>query len=154
MSGTGVVEAVEATGTAAGGASSNKISIAMFSGTADKFIPLGVLAQAAAAIGMEVSVFVTGFALLGFTKERHELPFPAEFAAMAPAIVKGMEAANVASWDTMLRQAKELGAKVYTCSMMCDVMGLTRDDFNDLVDDIVGAATFLQWAEGGETFFI
>lgn len=133
---------------------SDKLSILMFSGTADKFIPLGVLAQAGAAMGMEVRVFVTGFALHGFTKEPHDLPFPAEFAAMAPALEEGMASANMASWDTMLRQAKELGARVYACSAMCGVMGLGEDDFGDLVDGIVGAATFLQAAEGGETFFI
>ena len=132
----------------------NKVSIVMFSGTADKFIPLGVFAQAGAAMGMDVEVFVTGFALLGFTKEPHELPFPAEFASMAPALAKGMAQANVASWDAMLRQAKELGARVHACSMMSAVMGLKEGDFNDLVDDMVGAATFLQTAEGGETYFI
>jgi len=132
----------------------NKLSIMMFSGTADKFIPLGVLTQAAAAMGMEVNVFVTGFALHGFTKERHDLPFPTEFAAMAPALAQGMEATHVEPWETMLRQAKELGAKVYACSMMCEVMGLKREDFNDLVDDVVGAAAFLQMAEHGETLFI
>ena len=132
----------------------NKISIILYSGTADKFIPVGVLAQAAAAIGMEVEIFVTGFALLGFTKEHHDLPFPVEFAAMAPAIMQGMQANRVASWDTMLRQAKDLGAKVHACSMMGSVMGLVLDDYNDLVDDIVGAASFLQTAENGETFFI
>ena len=132
----------------------NKLSIMMFSGTADKFIPLGVLTQAAAAMGMEVNVFVTGFALHGFTKEHHDLPFPTEFAGMAPALAQGMEATHVESWETMLRQAKELGAKVYACSMMCEVMGLKREDFNDLVDDVVGAAAFLQMAEHGETLFI
>ena len=132
----------------------NKLSIMMFSGTADKFIPLGVLTQAAAAMGMEVNVFVTGFALHGFTKEHHDLPFPTEFAGMAPALAQGMEATHVESWETMLRQAKELGAKVYACSMMCEVMGLKLDDFNDLVDDVVGAAAFLQMAEHGETLFI
>jgi peroxiredoxin family protein len=132
----------------------NKISIVMFSGTADKFIPLGVLAQAGAAMGMEVDVFVTGFALQAFTKARHDLPFPTEFAGMAPALMQGMAAAHVAPWDAMLRQAKEMGAKVYACSMMSEVMGLGRDDFNDLVDDVVGAATFLKTAENGETFFI
>ena len=132
----------------------NKVSIVMFSGTADKFIPLGVLAQAGAAMGMEVRVFVTGFALRAFTRERHELPFPAEFVTLAPAVAQGMSAAHVAPWDDMLRQAKELGAKVYACSMMSEVMGLEAGDFNDLVDDVVGAATFLQTAEGGETFFI
>jgi len=97
---------------------------------------------------------VTGFGLLGFTKTPHDLPFPQEFAAMAPALAQGMKAARVQPWDAMLRQAKELGAKVYACSMMAEVMGLKKDDFNDLVDDVVGAATFLQAAEGGQTLFI
>ena len=139
---------------AAASAGADKISIMMFSGTADKFIPLGVVSQAAAALGMEVNVFVTGFALLGFTKAPHELPFPVEFADMAPALAKGMEAGHVARWDAMLRQAKEMGTKVYACSMMAGVMGLARDDFNDLVDDVVGAATFLEVAAGGQTIFI
>ena len=138
-----------------GRATTNKMSIVMFSGTADKFIPLGVLAQAAAAMGMEVEIFVTGFALRAFTKAHPDMPFPAEFTDMAPALAQGMEASHVASWDTMLRQGRELGAKVHVCSMMCEVMGLTLDDFDtELVDDMVGAATFVQSAEGGETFFI
>lgn len=132
----------------------DKLSIVMFSGTADKFIPLGVFAQAAAAMGTEVNIFVTGFALRGFTKKVEQLPFPAEFTAMAPALAKGMEQAHVAPWNTMLRQAKDLGAKIYACSMMSGVMGLKKEDFNDLVDNVVGAATFLQQAEHGQTLFI
>ncbi|HEV2359243.1 MAG TPA: DsrE/DsrF/DrsH-like family protein [bacterium] len=137
-----------------GTVTSGKLSIIMFGGTADKFIPLGVLAQAAAAMEMQVNIFVTGFALLGFTKQPHDLPFPAEFASMAPALAQGMKAARVGPWDAMLRQAKELGAKVYACSMMADVMGLTKADFNDLIDDVVGAATFLEGIEQGQTLFI
>lgn len=138
----------------AGNVATGKLSIIMFSGTADKFIPLGVLAQGAAAMEMQVNIFVTGFSLLAFTKKPHALPFPAEFAAMAPALAEGMKAANVQPWDAMLRQAKELGAKVYACSMMAEVMGLKRDDFGDLIDDVVGAATFLEAAENGQTLFI
>ena len=132
----------------------SKLAIIMYSGTADKFIPLGVLAQAAAAMSVEVSVFVTGFALMGFTKQRHELPFPPEFAALAPAMAQGMQANHVAGWDAMLREAKELGAKLYACSMMSSVMGLKKQDFNELIDDVVGAAAFLKDAEGGQTLFI
>ncbi|MGC9156881.1 MAG: DsrE/DsrF/DrsH-like family protein [Candidatus Micrarchaeia archaeon] len=131
-----------------------KLSIIMFSGTADKFIPLGVLSQAGAAMGMEVNIFVTGFALLGFLKQPRGLPFPKEFEAMAQALQEGMKRNNVAVWSDMLRQAKALGAHVYACSMMCGVMGLKKEDFSDLVDDIVGAATFLQKSEGGQTLFI
>ena len=151
MTETAVAPAPEA---AVGKGTASKLSIMMFSGTADKFIPLGVITQAAAAMGMEVHVFVTGFALHGFTKEHHDLPFPAEFTGMAPALAQGMAAAHVASWDAMLRQAKEMGAKVHACSMMCEVMGLKLEDFNDLVDDIAGAASFVQMAEHGETYFI
>ena len=131
-----------------------KFSVIMFSGTADKFIPLGVLTQAAAAMGMEVSVFVTGFALGSFAKKRREAPFPAEFAGMASALEKGLKAAKAPPWDEMLRQAKDLGAKVYACSMMSEVMGLKKGDFGDLIDDIVGAATFLEQSENGQTIFI
>jgi len=131
-----------------------KLSIIMYSGTADKFIPLGVLAQAGAAMGMEVNIFVTGFALLGFLKNRKDAPFPKEFEGMAPALMEGMARNNVAPWYDMVKQAKELGAHVYACSMMCGVMNLKKEDFGTLVDDIVGAATFLQSAEGGQTLFI
>jgi len=131
-----------------------KLSIIMYSGTADKFIPLGVLAQAGAAMGMEVNIFVTGFALLGFLKNRKDAPFPKEFEGMAPALIEGMAKNNVAPWYDMVKQAKELGAHVYACSMMCGVMNLKKEDFGTLVDDIVGAATFLQSAEGGQTLFI
>lgn len=132
----------------------DKLSIIMFSGTADKFIPLGVLSQAAAAMGTEVNIFVTGFALRGFTKKHEDLPFPAEFTAMAPALAQGLQQTHVPSWDVMVRQAKELGAKVYTCSMMSGVMGLKKEDYSDLVDDVVGAATFLERAGHGQTLFI
>lgn len=137
-----------------GGATAGKVSIILFSGTADKFIAVGVLAQGGAAMGMQVHVFVTGFALLGFTRVHHDLPFPSEFASMAPEIAKGLAASNVPSWDTMLHQAKELGGRISACSMMSGVMGLTKDDYGDLIDDVVGVATFLDTAEGGQTYFI
>ena len=137
-----------------GTATKTKLAIIMFSGTADKFLALGVLSQAAAALGTEVDLFVSGFALLGFTKEHHDLPFAIEFAGMARAMAQGLETSRVGPRDTMVRQAKELGAKVHACSMMSGVMGLALGDFNDLIDDIVGAASFIQMAEGGQTLFI
>ncbi len=91
-----------------------KFSIIMFSGTTDKFIPLGVLTDAAAAMGYDVNIFVTGFALLGFTKEKHEIPFPKEFESMAPMLMQGMKATNTKSWYEMLTEAKEAGnVKIY-----------------------------------------
>ncbi|MGC8710313.1 MAG: DsrE/DsrF/DrsH-like family protein [Candidatus Micrarchaeia archaeon] len=135
-------------------AGKSKLSIIMFSGTADKFLPLGILSQAATAMGFEVNVFVTGWALLGFMKDAKELPFPSEFKDMAPMLVEGLKRSKVESWYDMLKSAKELGAKVYACSTMAGVMNIKKEMLNDLVDDIVGAATFLQNAEDGQTLFI
>ena len=132
----------------------SKLSIVMFSGTADKFLPLGILSQAAAAMGFEVNIFVTGWALLGFTKNAKEPPFPNEFKDMAPALMNGLKKMNAKPWQEMLKEAKEMGAKIYACSTMAGVMNIKREDLNELVDDIVGAATFLEMAEGGETLFI
>jgi peroxiredoxin family protein len=132
-----------------------KFSIIMFSGTTDKFIPLGVLTDAAAAMGYDVNIFVTGFALLGFTKEKHEIPFPKEFESMAPMLMQGMKATNTKSWYEMLTEAKEAGnVKIYICSLMASMFNLKKNNFDPIVDDIVGAASFLQMSEGGQVIFI
>ncbi|MEM3205250.1 MAG: DsrE/DsrF/DrsH-like family protein [Candidatus Micrarchaeaceae archaeon] len=132
----------------------NKFSIIAFSGTADKLIPLGVLAQAAAAMGNEVNIFVTGWALLYFTKKPVQAPFPTEFKDFAPKLMEGMKKTKTPSWVDMIKEAKSMGAKVYVCSLMAGIMGLDKSMMNDLVDDVVGAAAFLQKAEGGQTIFI
>jgi len=132
-----------------------KLSIIMFSGTADKFIPLGVLTDAAAAIGNDVEIFVTGFALMGFTKEKHQIPFPVEFKDMEGAVQEGMKKTNTKSWYDMLKEAKGIGnVKIYVCSLMASMFGLQKKDLDPIVDDIVGAATFLTNSEGSQIIFI
>ncbi len=132
-----------------------KLSIIMFSGTMDKFIPLGVLSSAASALGDEVNIFVTGFALLGFMKEKKPLPFPDEFKDMAPALEEGMKRTNTKSWYDMLKEAKESGnVKIYVCSLMASIFNLSKNDLDPIVDDIVGATTFLTQAENGMVLFI
>ena len=132
-----------------------KISMIVFSGTEDKMIPVGVIAQAAAALGYDVRIFVTGWAMLRFLKNSRPPTWPKEFEQMVPALAQGMQSAKVPSWVDMLKEAKSMGAKIYVCSMMASVMGLRKEDFDPaLVDDIVGVTTFLQEAEGGQVLFI
>ncbi|HIE37004.1 TPA: peroxiredoxin, partial [Candidatus Geothermarchaeota archaeon] len=45
-----------------------KLSIIMFSGTADKLMPVGVLASAAAGLGYDVEIFATFWGLLALKK--------------------------------------------------------------------------------------
>ncbi len=127
----------------------------MFSGTADKFIPLGVLTQTAANLGVPVRIFVTGFALPYFTKEKPKPRFPKEFEDMVPKILEGMERMKTPSWYDMVKEAKELGdIKVYVCSLMAGIVGVKKEDLDPIVDDIVGATYFMQKTGGYEQIFI
>lgn len=130
----------------------------MFSGTADKFIPLGVLTQSAANMGIPVSIFVTGWAIEGFTKGGTEKVnrMPKEFEDMVPALMKGMQDMKAPSWYEMLKEAKETGdVKVYVCSMMAGAFKIdTKNDLDPIVDDVIGAAAFLQMSDDREVIFI
>jgi peroxiredoxin family protein len=152
MSGTASASAPDTTAREGAG---GKVSVYMFSGTSDKFLTLGCITESAAALGMEVHVFVTGFSILAFTKEHHDLPFPADYAHLAKWVTEGMAAANVAPWEEMVHKARELGAKFHGCSMMSAILGLNREDLrDDLIDDVIGLATFLRLAEHGETYYV
>ena len=69
----------------------SKLSIVVFSGTTDKLLSVGVLSQAAAAMGTEVRLFVTFWGLLGFTKGEKKMILPKEFENMGPALMEGMK---------------------------------------------------------------
>jgi len=49
------------------------------------------------------------------------------------------------SWYSMLREAKKMGkVRIVACSLVADMLGLKKDDFDPtLVDDVAGVATFL-----------
>ena len=120
-----------------------KISMIVFSGTDDKLIPVGVISQAAAALGYEVQVFFTGWAMFKLLKEPMPEVWPKEFEQMVPRLKEGMARIKAPTWKDMLKQAKQMGAKVYVCSMMAEAAGLKKEHFDpSLVDDVVGVTTF------------
>ncbi|MDE1829152.1 MAG: DsrE/DsrF/DrsH-like family protein [Thaumarchaeota archaeon] len=134
------------------------LSIIMFSGTADKFIPLGVLTQTAANLGVPVSIFVTGWALAGFLKDgqKNVNRMPVEFADMVPMLEKGMHDIKAPSWYEMLKSAKEIGdVKIYACSLMTEIFKIkSKEQLDGIVDDIVGAASFMQQSGQNQIIFI
>jgi len=134
---------------------SKGLAIIMFSGEAEKFIPLGVLAQTAANLGVPVRVFVTGWALPYFTRQKPEPRFSKEFEDMVPKLLEGLKRLGAPSWYEMLRDAKEVGdVKVYVCSLMAEAAGVRKDDLDPIVDDVVGATTFMTMTSGYQVIFI
>lgn len=134
------------------------ISFIMFSGTADKFIPLGVMTQSAVNLGMPVSIFATGWATMAFTRGGPEkvVRMPKEFEDMAPVLVQGLKDIKAPSWYEMLKESKEAGdVKIYVCSLMAQALKIdTKNGMDPIVDDVVGAAAFLQMSEGNDRILI
>jgi len=135
-----------------------KISMIVFSGTVDKLYPVGILASGAVAMGMDVEIFLTFWGLNAFRKDqiKQNMKISKDFEEMGGAMMQMMKAKNVPSWYDILKQAKEIGnVKIHACSMTMDLMGMTKEHLDDIVDDVVGVGSFIDIAKDSKiTLFI
>ncbi|MCL5971385.1 MAG: DsrE/DsrF/DrsH-like family protein [Firmicutes bacterium] len=53
---------------------------------------------------------------------------------------------QVMSIRDFVRESKELGVHMVACQMSMDVLGVKREDLVPEIEDVVGAATFLDFA--------
>ncbi|WP_069806365.1 DsrE/DsrF/DrsH-like family protein [Vulcanisaeta thermophila] len=136
-----------------------KLSIIAWSGTADKLYPVAILTSAAAASGWEVEVFFTFWGLLAISK--NYMPktmerISSDYTQFASAVGSAIQSVGLPPWWELLKQAKEMGkVKIYACSTTMDLLKLKREDLADFVDDVVGAASFLERSsDANVTLFI
>ncbi len=136
----------------------DRLSMIVFSGTVDKLYPVAILASGAVMMEQEVEIFLTFWGLHAFRKGEAErnVRVSADFADFAPKMQAMLREKKVPSWLDTLRRAKELGrVKVHACGMTMDLFGWTKDDLEEVVDDVVGVAEFVDLArEGKVTLFI
>jgi peroxiredoxin family protein len=136
----------------------NKMSIVVFSGTVDKLYPVAIMTSGAVAMGTNVELFLTFYGLDAFRKgePQRNQKMDVNYAELAPMLAKLMKEKNVPSWYDMLKQAKEMGnVKVHACAMTLDLMGMKKEHLDPIVDDVVGAAEFVDNAKQGEiTLFL
>jgi peroxiredoxin family protein len=155
----------------------NKLSIISFSGDFDKLTAVFTLATGAAAVGYEVNLFFTFWGLDAIKKKQGRsftggtsltklfgflmgglkvAPVSRlNFWGVSPHIFRRlMRKNNVATPEELLEAAKQLGVNFYACEMAMHILGLTKDDFVDEVKDVLGVASFLKIADGGQTLFI
>lgn len=137
---------------------SEKISIILFSGTMDKLYPVAILASGAAALGMDVEIFLTFWGLNAFRRDmvNSNTKISKDFEEMASTMVTIFKEKNVPHWLDMLKQAKDVGnVKVYACAMTYDLFGMKKEDLVDVIDDVVGVGEFLSRAKESQiTLFI
>jgi peroxiredoxin family protein len=138
-----------------------RTTIVAWSGDLDRVWPQLILATTAAAYGMTTTVFFTFWGL--FTLKRPDVKITGSdwktkglgvmnrqgltklnMGGLGPLLMKKVATEHkVAPPTELLDTAKELGVRLWPCSMTMDLMGFTPADLIDGVGEPVGAATAL-----------
>ena len=141
-------------------------TIILFSGEFDKVMAAFVIANGAAAMDDEVTMFFTFWGLNALRKDAHvptsgksilQKMFGAmmprgpkklalshmNFAGVGPKLMaKAMRDENVMSLDELIATAREQGIKFVACTMSMDVMGLHKEELLDGIE-YAGVASYL-----------
>lgn len=159
-----------ATGVETTAASKNK-SIVVFSGDFDKAMAAFIIANGAAAMGSNVTMFFTFWGLnvlrksekVGVSKNLIERMFgwmmprgadrlklsKMNMGGMGLGMIKGiMRKKNVTPLPKLIEDAKQAGVKLVACAMSMDLMGIKRQELIDGVEE-GGVAKYLDTAESG-----
>lgn len=136
----------------------DRMSIVLFSGTVDKLMAVSIMTTGAAAMGMEVEIFLTTWGLEAFRRGAYatNTRVSADFADYGPAMMEAMQAKKAPSWMDNLLGAREIGdVKIFACGMTMELYGMKKDDLEPVVDEVSGVATFIERAKEGQiTLFI
>lgn len=167
------VQSAEATAPA-----KHSVAIVLFSNDLDKALAAMILANGLAASGAEVGVFFTFWGLSVLRRN----PAPAvrkniisrmfgwmlptgatklalskmNMLGMGTGIMKDiMRRQNIMSLPDLMKSAKAAGVRFIACDMAMGVMGLTREELIDEVDEIAGVAAFAELAsKSNNTLFV
>lgn len=147
----------------------NNKTIIMFSGDLDKAMASLIIANGAAAMGDDVTIFFTFWGLNVLRKAQKikvkkdfmekmfgfMMPRGAEklelskmnFGGAGTAMMKSiMRKKNVNSLPQLLENAQVMGVKLIACTMSMDVMGIKQEELIDGVE-LAGVATYLGEAD-------
>jgi peroxiredoxin family protein len=135
-----------------------RMSLVLFSGTMDKLMAASILATGAAAMGMEVDVFLTTWGIEAFRKDAYKANrrVSSDYADYAPVMLEAMAAKRAPSWMENLLGAREIGdVHIAACSMTMELFNLKLDDLEPIVEEVTGVATFIERARDSKiTLFI
>jgi peroxiredoxin family protein len=136
----------------------DRMSIVLFSGTVDKLLAASILATGAAAMDMDVEIFLTTWGIEAFRKGAYKTNtrVSRDFEEYGSVMRELMAAKKAPSWWENLQGAKEIGeVHIAACSMTLELFGLTLTDLEPIVDEVTGVATFMERAKDSKvTLFI
>ena len=125
-----------------------KIAFVVHSESLDKLYPVFMLASTGGAMDAEVHLFFTFWGLNALKKgglEKAKLP---GIMSIGTGMMKGkIKNVGVPTLKELLDMCRETeNVKIYACSTTMEIMDVPEEDLIPEVDEIVGAATFLDLA--------
>ncbi len=131
------------------------LAIIIHSGSYDRMYHALSLALAASALGREVRMFFTYWAL-GCMKKNEPSSFNLDREAQAhqEIIDKNIKAGHMQGWVELLGQAKALGVRFYACTQSMGLLNISRDELVKEIDKSMGITTFLTESSGDQLLFI
>lgn len=137
---------------------SKSMCIVLAGGTLDKLFPAAIMASGGVMNDTRVDIFLTFWGLMPFRKgwPGKIQNVSQDYAQYANDMMQAMESKNVPSWYDTLLQAKEMGdIHVHACGMTADLFELHQEDFEPIVDDIIGVGEFVDMSlNAGSTIYI
>ena len=129
-----------------------KLCLGLFTGSVDKLTAAGVVLSGAAAMDMDVDIYVLLQGARAFKKEIGDDASKlnmAENPDLKDEFMAALKQLKVKTWLEFFREAKELtNVKVHICGLAGKVWGAEKvEDFVDIVDDIVGIGSYIETAE-------
>ena len=129
-------------------AEKKKLAIVVQGGTLDKLYCAFILTSTAVAMDMEAHLYFTFWGLNMLVKGAMEkASLPATYKHLERQMKKNLERMNYPTPYEMLKRLKHSGLlKIYACSPSMEMFGVKRENLIPEVDEIAGAATFLEVA--------
>ena len=156
-----------------------KICFICSKGNLDMAYPALIMANGALTEGVEVDIFFTfwgmdlinkgtmeklQFSMLGNTAmhmpgSTKHLPqglggLPGMTAFATHMLKKQIAEQEVPEVPEFLQMLTDMGARLWACKMSVDMMGLTKDDMFDGVQDIINVNEFIELSAGSQVIFI
>jgi peroxiredoxin family protein len=134
-----------------------KIALIVQSGTIDKLYCAFILASTAISMDWEAHLYFTFWGLSSLTKgTMDKASLPENYKHLEETMKQNLKKMNYPTPYQMLKRLKQSDLfKIYACTPTMQMFGTKKEDLIPEVDNLVGAATFLNIAaESDVTLFI
>ncbi len=131
-----------------------KVAMIVNSGDYDRVSYALSIAKVAGALGMDVHMLFTYGGLSRLVKGRVD-----KLGSMADTYIRerleqGLAKGTVAKLSDDISEAKKFGLKVYACVSAMGILGVTKNELIEEVDQVMGLAQFLDISRGAMTYYI